>query len=520
MRKLFAVAAFVCAAAAAQVSAPPDAKVQVDAIFARFSKTVSPGCAVGVNIGAKTVLKAAYGMSDLERNVPITTETVFEAGSVSKQFVAASLLLLAQRGAISLDDPVRKYFPELPEYPGQPITLRHLMNHTSGLRDWGGVGAIAGRPRFSTLAYTQQDVLDIAARQQSLNFAPGEHYSYSNTGYNLMAMLVGRVTGKSLAEFTRAEIFAPLQMNSSQWRDDFRRIVPNRAIAYDTTREGGFRIDMPFESAHGNGGMLTTIGDLLKWNQNFTHHKVGGTALATAQVQRAKLNNGSELTYAAGLQVWQWRGIQEVSHSGTTASYNAWLARYPEHNLSVAMLCNVNTTPMPLGRAVAAVFLKPVLKVPEPNPGVPTTAGLYRSLRDGRVLRLPGTQPLKFEIQGSRGRLDQTEGDPEVFELVEPARPTAADLAQFVGEYASAEAATRFRVVVEADRLVMLQKPDIRIALVPTTTDSFQGSIGSVRFARNSAGNVTGLSVGSSRVWDMKFRRVAPSTRAAAPPAK
>jgi CubicO group peptidase (beta-lactamase class C family) len=325
--RLLVVAACVAEAASAQLRPPPDSKAQVDRIFARFATRTTPGCAVGVGIGDNTVLKAAYGMADLERNVPNTPETVFEAGSVSKQFVAASLLLLVQSGKASLDDPARKYFPELPEYGSSPVTLRHMMTHTSGLRDWGGVAAMAGKPRSSTVAYTNRDVLEIAARQKALNYTPGDHYSYSNTGYNLLALLVGKVSGKSLAEFTKAEIFTPLQMTSSGWRDDFRRIVPNRAVAYEPTRDG-FRMDMPFETAHGNGGLLTTVGDLLRWNLNFTHRRVGGgKAFTDAQVQRAKLNNGSTIMYAAGLMVNRWRGLQEVSHSGTTAGYNAWLAR-------------------------------------------------------------------------------------------------------------------------------------------------------------------------------------------------
>ncbi|MDZ4797265.1 MAG: serine hydrolase domain-containing protein [Bryobacteraceae bacterium] len=509
--RLSLAAAWLAGVAVAQTSPPPDAKAQLDRIFSQFAHNNTPGCAAGVGIGDKTVLKAAYGMADLERNVPNTTETVFEAGSVSKQFVAASLLLLVQRGKASLDDPARKYFPELPDYAPSVVALRHLMNHTSGLRDWGGVGAIAGKPRFSTVAYTNRDVLDIAARQRSLNYRAGDHYSYTNTGYNLLALFVGRVSGKTLAEFTKAEIFTPLQMTSSGWRDDFRRIVPNRAIAYEPTRDG-FRTDMPFETAHGNGGMLTTIGDLLKWNLNFTHHRVGGKALAEAQIQRAKLNNGSAIAYAAGLMVSRWRGLQEVSHSGTTASYNAWLARYPEQQLSIALLCNVATNPTQLGRAVAEVFLKPVLG----SPDKPTVVkgiegpGLYRSTRDFRVLRLNGQdtgKPLPTTL----------EGDPEVFEKVEPSNPSPTTLEQFTGSYTSSEAGTALRAAVEGGKLVLLQAPDIRIPLSPTWADAFQGSIGSIRFLRNPAGQVTGLSVGSARVWDLRFRKVLGASRLVAP---
>jgi CubicO group peptidase (beta-lactamase class C family) len=230
-----------------------------------------------------TVLNAAYGMADLEHNIALSPDSVFEPGSVTKQFTAAAVLLLAQDGKLSLDDPVRKYIPELPDY-GSAITIRHLLNHTSGLRDWGYVADIGGWPR-GTRVNSNANVLDIAARQKALNYPPGAEYSYTNTGFNLLAIHVGRVAGKSLAEFTRERIFLPLGMTSTEWRDDYRRIVRNRAIAYAQTG-GATRLDMPFEDAHGNGGLLTTVGDLLRWNRNFTEMKVGGTALVEAQLQQ------------------------------------------------------------------------------------------------------------------------------------------------------------------------------------------------------------------------------------------
>ena len=222
------------------------------------------------------MLLKAYGMADLEHDVRNTPDTIFEAGSVSKQFTAMAVQLLASEGKLSLDDPVRKYIPELPDY-GKPLTIRHMLSHTSGLRDWGSVESIAGWPR-TTREYTHAHVLDIVSRQKSLNFDPGTKWSYSNTGFNLAAIIVSRVSGMSFAEFSKQRIFAPLGMTHTSWRDDHTRIVKGRAIAYSLDN-GEYHIEMPFENVHGNGGLLTTVGDLLMWNEN-SRQPEGGHAEA------------------------------------------------------------------------------------------------------------------------------------------------------------------------------------------------------------------------------------------------
>jgi CubicO group peptidase (beta-lactamase class C family) len=376
---------------AQKISPPEDTASQVQKIFARFNHTDSPGCAVGASIDGAIALNTAYGMADLEHNVALSPDSVFEPGSVTKQFTAAAVLLLAQDGKLSLDDPVRKYIPELPDY-GSTITIRNLLNHTSGLRDWSNIVLIGGWPR-GTRANSNMNVLDIAARQKVLNYLPGTAYSYTNTGYNLLAILVGRVAGKSLAEFTRERIFQPLGMTSTEWRDDYQRIVHNRAIAYSQTN-GTTRQEMPFENAHGNGGLLTTVGDLLRWNRNFTEMKVGGPSFAAAQLEQGRLSDGRTIAYAAGLEVVAYKGLREVSHSGATAGYRGWLARYPDQALSVAVLCNTAAAnPVELGHTVADVYLAGFLPKDPAEPSVQVDseslqveAGLYRSDRDHSVI--------------------------------------------------------------------------------------------------------------------------------------
>jgi CubicO group peptidase (beta-lactamase class C family) len=525
---LLAVLLLVAHPLAAQSLSPPtDARARIDRHFERF--TGRPGCAVGAAINGASVLTAGYGVADLEHDIPITADTVFEPGSVSKQFTAAAVLLLAQQGRLSPDDPVRKYIPEVPDY-GTPITIRHLIHHTSGLRDWGVVAAIGGWPR-GTMARNHDDVLDIVRRQHALNYTPGAEYSYTNTGYNLAAILVGRVTGKSFAEFTREAIFQPLGMSSSSWRDDFRRIVPRRAIAYSPDGTS-FTLNMPFENVHGNGGMLTTVGDLLRWNANFTDAVVGGRELVDNQLRRGVLNDGRTIDYAGGVVVGTWRGVREISHSGATAGYGGWLAPYPDQGLSVAILCNVSTAnPTQLGRDVAALYLGGALAEPPPAPtpievaGLPGMAGLYRNLRnystvtaaaDNGRLRIGGAlftpvSPGTFMNGGARlvvdaGKLRLDDGT--LLEKVEPANPTASELQSFAGEYVSDEAAATLRVAMEGELLRLQNRPGIWIALRPTYRDAFVApGLGVVRFLRDSSGKVTEASVSQDRVWDLRFTR-------------
>lgn len=488
---------------AQKLTPPPDARDRVDRVFSRFHRTDGPGCAVAAAIDGETALGAAYGMADLEHDVPLRPDSIFEAGSVSKQFTAAAVLLLAQQGKLSLDDAARKYIPELPDY-GSPLTIRHLLNHTSGLRDWGSVAAVAGWPR-TTRAYTHAHVLDILSRQRALNYPPGAEYSYTNSGYNLAAILVDRVAGKPFAEFTREAIFTPLGMTSTSWRDDFRRIVKGRAIAY-SENAGVVRQLMPFEDVHGNGGLLTTVGDLLKWNRNFTTATVGGRAFVDRQLQQARLADGRTIAYAAGLMVLHYKGRNEVSHSGTTAAYNAWLGRYPDQGLSVSVLCNSSAANgVQLGHAVADIFLgdAPPSQPLAPNSMAPKP-GMYRSLRDRSVLTV--TADSRNEFSGDRMRVPSELDGGTWYEKVEPWTPAPADLASLAGEYTSGEAEVTLRIALEHARLVIHRRPNTSIPLTPAYRDAFTSTLGGVRFLRDSAGAVTGLSVSDSRVWDLRFQ--------------
>ena len=276
MRLTIILALAVVTTSASAQSLDPATTSQIDALFARFDRPDTPGCAVGVFQNGAIVYSKGYGSANLEYGVPITPKTPFISGSVAKQFTAGAIALLVEQGRLSLDDDVRKYIPELPDY-GAKITVDHLVHHTSGLRDFWALVGVAGM-RYDD-GYTAGDVIRLASRQKALNFPPGSEYDYSNTGYVSLGIIVQRVTGKSLREFAAEQMFGPLGMTSTQWRDDFRRVVKGRAQAYTRSGSGPWELEMPFENVHGNGGLLTTVSDLLKWNENFVRPVVGDAKL-------------------------------------------------------------------------------------------------------------------------------------------------------------------------------------------------------------------------------------------------
>src|SRR6185295_8118141 len=308
-----------------------------------------PGCAAAVSLNGNVVFEKAFGLADLEHNVSNTPQTIFESGSVAKQLTAAALVLLQQDGKLSIDDPVRKYIPELPDY-GSPLTIRHLLNHTSGLRDWGTVMSLTGAGRGDRVI-TQDLALDVITHQRGLDFTPGSEYSYSNSGYNLAAIIVERVSKQKFPAFVEERLFKPLGMTNSSWRDDYQRIVPGRAQAYARERNGPWRLNMPFMNVYGNGGMLTTVGDWMKWNAMLESQSLGAPLVNALETQGV-LNDGRKIAYALGLTVDTYKGLKDVSHGGATAGYQTFLARYPDNKVSVGVMCN-GTSPSAGGIAAS-----------------------------------------------------------------------------------------------------------------------------------------------------------------------
>ena len=351
----------------AQSPAPLDADTagRIDAIFAPWNSTASPGCAVGVSRNGTVVYARGYGMANLEHDAAISPDSIFHVASISKQFAAFSVALLAADGKLSLDDEVRRHLPEIPDF-GKRITVRHLMHHTSGLRDQWTLQNYAGWREDDVI--TEADVLTMAGRQRGLNFDPGAEYLYSTSGFTLLGAIVKRVSGQSLREFAEARIFAPLGMTRTHFHNDHTMIVRGRTSAYQPRPGGGFRISIPVFDTDGATSLFTTVGDLLRWEQNFVDAKVGGRSLIEQAQVSGRLNDGSDTGYGWGLSVGTYRGIRAVGHSGADAGYRADVVRFPEHDLAIATFCNLSTTnPTDLTRQVADALLPSSALAPLPT---------------------------------------------------------------------------------------------------------------------------------------------------------
>ena len=463
----FALAVLALSAAARGESAADDLASRVARVFAAYDKPDSPGCVVGVIRDGALVDARGFGMANLEHAVPLGPRTVLDIGSTSKQFSAAALVLLAQDGKLSLDDDIRKHVPELPDY-GKRITIRHLLNHTSGLRDYLGLMELSGW-NFEDVS-TDEDALSVILRQRALNFDPGAERLYSNSGFFLTSVIVKRLTGQSLRAFAAARIFAPLGMKDTHFHDRHTEIVPRRATGYAPKEGGGFEIAMSNFEQTGDGAVYTTVEDLLLWDRNFYQPKVGGQDLVVQLTTPGRLSDGKELTYGLGLGVDRHRGLPRVSHGGSWAGYRAELMRFPEQRLSVACLCNLATAnPTRLATEVAEIHLGSAL-----GPAAPATNGPD----DGPAAATPAAG----------------------------IAVSAADLAAYAGRYYSDELDTTYTLEVK-DGALALAARRLNGTLVPSARDEFTLGSMVLRFARDAEGRPSGFHLGAGRVRNLHFTR-------------
>ena len=476
MKRTLLVVLSVAIALGAGVSAqhPPAWAPQADAVFADVARPDAPGCALAVYRDGRIAYERGYGIADLEHDVPITPASVFYVGSLSKQFTAFAVALAASEGKLSIDDDVRKWIPELPDY-GARLTLRHLLHHTSGLRDYNTLFDIAGRRNDE--AFDNQIVLGIVARQRALNFPPGEQYLYSNSGYVLLSLVVERATGEPLAAYAKKRIMEPLGMRDTQFYDDVTRVVKNRAFAYDRTAAGGLHDNTPHSQRTGAGGVLTTVRDLLAWDNNFYEPKVGTKAVIAAMQQPGSLNSGKPLTYAYGLQIGEYRGEPIVEHGGSLGGYRAHLIRFPRAHASVACLCNFGTSdPGSRARRVADVVLHDRFTSPAPS----RTAGV----------------PAEDRARSTDVKLK------------------ADQISQYVGLYRSEELDTTFVFDANGSTLRLKRERDpapMPLRALGVDRFGFRGMV--IRFLReNSPGSkVTGLAIDAGRVENIRFSAAASS---------
>jgi CubicO group peptidase (beta-lactamase class C family) len=469
-----------------------------------------------------------------------------------------AILLLAQAHKLSLDDDIRKYLPEMPDY-GSTITIRHMLHHTSGLRNYDDLFDLQGIPEADLT--TDRDAMELIVRQKGVNFRAGEEFLYSDTNYFLMSQIVKRVTGQTLRQFAQDRIFGPLQMTSTHFHDDHTMIVPRRATGYAPHKGGGFEIDMSNFEQLGDGSVMTTVEDLFKWDQNFDHPRVGGADAIRQLTTPGTLNNGQTIPYAMGLFLDHYRGLNWIHHSGEWVGYRAALSRFPDQHFSTLVLCNCvgSMSPMTMAQRVADVYLAEEFaraeNSPSPKtwPNVPLTelkqyVGSYWSQKNGAfrkfalldnklimvaagmtydLLPLGGGQfdALEADIEhkdryifhavknGSNFQLEAVEGGvPVSYEAVRPGLESSP-LADYAGSYANDELRATWTLVVEKGKLVRQQWMTEDEEIEPAFPDGFIGDISEgqflMHFNRDSNGRVTSFDVATDMVRPMRFFRIA-----------
>lgn len=515
---------------------PDSLSKKVDAIFAEYDHTNSPGCAVAILKDGKIIYKRGYGMSNMEYNIAISPSSIFHIASISKQFTAAAIVRLSLEGKLSLNDDIRKYIPEVPDF-GHPITFNNLIHHTSGIRDQWSLQRLAGwRPDD---LITEKDILDMLARQKALNFLPGEEYLYCNTGFTLAAIAVKRITGVSLREYADSVFFKPLGMTNTHFHSDHAEITPNRTSAYSKDDKGIWKISIPVFDNYGATSLFTTIEDLAKWDENFYTKKTGGAAFINLMQATGELNNKTPQTYAAGLVVSNYKGYKTVGHSGADAGYRSNMIRFPDEHFSVVILANLaGINPSLLSYKVADLFLKDK-GIPKPtfktdNNIVKGWAGDYFEMSTQSLLKLSfkneklssgatdfiATGNSTFNVPNSSSTLTFT-GDSSTAQLAlftEGAGKStyqkvtkmvlpAAKLEEYKGIFYSSELDTKYEVFIK-DSSLQVKRPrydDIKVE--PLLKDIFTGNL-IIRFQRNKKDKIEGFYLSAGRVRNLYFERL------------
>ena len=461
---------------------------RIDAIFADYASEAGPGCSMGVIQDGRLIHATGYGTANLDHGIPNGPATIFRTGSVSKQFTAGAIALLAIRGELDLDAPVQRYIPEFPDYP-EPPTVRHLIHHTSGVRDYIVLMSLAGNR--SEDFYTNQEVLDAIVRQRELNFAPGAEYLYSNAGYFLLGEIVARVAGRSLREFSEAEFFGPLGMTHTHFHDDHNEIVPNRAIGYAPT-DDGFRINVTTLDMVGDGGVFTSVEEWLAWDRNLTEGTVGGPEWVALMHERGVLNSGDTIPYAFGISHGEHRGLATVGHTGSWVGYRAAMSRYPEAGYAFVAFCNRSAiAPAALIASTAEIYLEDRMEPVDGAEGETTGDDVVEETPDATEEEAPA------EATDEAGSADEPDLD-------------ISNRARYAGSFYSPELDTTYRIVEEGDAGLTLHVGRLDPAPLMAESDGvLTGERGmSFRFSGLADDRYQAMMVDAGRVQNLRFARV------------
>ena len=561
-RHRFAMAVSLATAMTISIALPTKAQTQgmtsaekhklVDSLFSTWSGETTPGCAVAIEINGTVDYLRGYGMANLEYAIPVSPDSIFNLASISKQFTAFSIGLLANEGKLSLEDDVRKYVPELPDY-GKPITIAHLVHHTSGLREHGYLLNLAGWRGDDV--YTEADVLQVLARQGRTNFEPGEESLYGNSAYEILRLVAQRASGKPMSAYAEEQIFKPLGMADTRFNVDHAQVVPKLAQGYHQRDEGWKRAPSNIDH-YGSTGVLTTVRDLLKWQQNLMDGRVGGLPLATWMQTSGRLNDGTETTYGGGLFIRNYRGLRTVSHDGLGGGYRASSVHFPDQRTKIVALCNTQAAAAEeLTLKIADIYLGDRMKEPAFAPAVPmpeleqsSLAGTYWSPKTDEIVRLewregalrqagspvafvpidqnvfrPGDArgQWRFILPGANATPELQIFDawptPRVFKRLADPLPSDSSLSRYTGEYLSDEVETTFVVRVSDGKLKLAWPREYEIELEAVGGDRFNSSRGAVTFTRNEAGLIDGLTISSRRTRKFRADRVSVVERAETP---
>ena len=540
---LLAIATLASGQPAMAADPSPALLKRIDGVFADFNAS-TPGCAFALVDHGRTVYERGYGLASVEHGVAIDPhQTVFDIGSLSKQFTAASILLLAHEGKLSLDDDIRTYVRELPNY-GSVVTLRQLLHHTGGISDYLELLDMDGLNLEDVV--TGDDALGALTRKKTLDFAPGSEFSYSNSGYFLLSLVVKRVSGKPLGTFTKSNIFEPLGMSSTSWLGDHARIIAHRATPYDADEPGKFRLSPSNWEQTGDGGVQSTVDDLARWDANFYQPRVGGPWLVDQLQTQGVLRDGSTIAYASGVIVDRYRGLRSVSHRGIWVGFRAAALRFPDQQVSEIALCNVaNANPEQRLLAVADIYLAGLL---QPLPArqrmtLPPQqyAGTYANLDKGKLRIFKAKDDQLYYLDGSgvevklgyignnsfqaladsrlqirflstqagarRVEIRPAGLQPLLFSEVTAAKLSSGDLHAYEGSYTSPDLRSRWTVREENGTLTIQDERGPAIPLEPAFTDAFYVSNVLFRFERGSDHAVTGFTLARDRVRKLVFVR-------------
>lgn len=529
----------------------------IDQLFKEWDNPDSPGCSLGIIKNGELIYGKGYGMANLEHGIPNSNQSVFRIASTSKQFTAACIVLLAEKGELGLNDKLDDFFPNFPDYAKQ-ISVQQLLNHTSGIRDYLSISYLKGLGDEDH--YTDEDLMNWLVNQTELNFSPGDEFLYSNSGYWLLGQIVEKVSGMNMAEYALQEIFQPLGMNNTHFHNNHNQIVKNRASGYTPTREGNYGISMTTLDMIGDGGIFTCVDDIKKWENAFYNSAIFNESFWNLMTKQGILNNGEVIDYASGLDISDHRGLKTISHGGAFVGFRAEILRFPEHKLSIAIFANrADANPTRMAFEVADVLLadefieeETVQEIKEDkkaevfvkmsskelerfsnhywNPVDAYARKIYVnndtlryfrneynesallpiSSNEFKMLNVGIDVRVKFDPKKPKVMSIYIEGEDSIhFEEYEPASYSTDELKQFEGRFYSQELDVNYDLKMEEEQLILYVNNQQVSPLEAVMENLFSNrQFGNFLFSTGPNGSITSFRLAAGRVKNLKFEKI------------